>query len=52
MGEGWNGQARGKINTFPSDPDGLGEVSILAWALNLERDNCVRALMNVYWRNF
>ena len=52
MGEGWNGQARGKINTFPSDADGLGEVSILAWALNLERDNCVRALMNVYWRNF
>ena len=25
---GWNGQARGKINTFPSDADGLGEVSI------------------------
>ena len=27
-GEGWNGQARGKINSFPSDADGLGEVSI------------------------
>ena len=25
---GWNGQARGKINSFPSDADGLGEVSI------------------------
>ena len=25
---GWNGQARGKINTFPSDADRWGEVSI------------------------
>ena len=56
----WNGQARGKIDTFPSDADGFGgEVSIyipsppvgfkssaLDWRQNIEASGPVKGIVH------